>query len=126
MCHAHSYHHGQQAVMNISSFHATLLPKESGPGFVNDYILDPNTGDQKAKKLFLPTLPIFFLLSRYSMHSFLFLKFSGLRKSKNPRKSERSCKLLFGPQTNKNHPPNLPKAQRFRNPCLMSPEGKGP
>lgn len=51
MCYLHSYHQGPQGVMNISLLHATFLPKESRPEFVKDYILEPSTGDQKAKKL---------------------------------------------------------------------------
>lgn len=59
MCHSYSYNHGPQGVMNISSLYATFLSKESMPGFVEDYILQPRTGDQEAKKLLLQFFYLF-------------------------------------------------------------------
>lgn len=54
MCHSYSYNLSPQGEINIASFHATFLLRESMPEFVKDYILVPGTGDQEAKKLCLP------------------------------------------------------------------------
>lgn len=62
---SYSYHHSPQGVMNLSSLHATFLPKESGPGFVNDYIPKPSTGKAKRSISAKPSYPFVQVLDAF-------------------------------------------------------------
>lgn len=92
----------------MSSLHATFLPKESGPGFVNDYIPKPSTGKAKKSISAKPSYPFVQVLDAFLS----ILEVLRVKKIKEPKKiRKKGANYCF--VHNKNHHAKLPKAQRF-------------